>query len=125
MEAHQIRLKNLLTLQNDFISARRKESRNDLLVVPDEEFAVVMEMGKATFSLYKTGARPMGERIANQICNHLGKPKGWMDIEYSAPAPSNEERELQRFLKLAKRAFKRADESQRKKMAEFLHEQLR
>ena len=68
----------------------------------------------------------MGERVARQIESLLKLSNGWMDEDRSdALEQKDEVAELAKFIKLATRAFKRADKASRRSMTNTLLKSLK
>lgn len=122
---HIIRRTNLLSLYSAFLIESAQASPALATNATDKAFAEKLAIANTSFSSYKTGARVIGDRVARQIEPRLGLPTGWMDKEHSQQvAQTSEEVQLARFLKLATRAFKRADDGARKHLEEVLRNSL-
>ena len=61
-------------------------------------WAARIEVSGATWSMAKSGARPIGDKLARQIEQHCGRPAGWLDEEREPVGLSPGE---QQFLALA------------------------
>lgn len=124
MSIHVYRRANLVALYASFVDAQRQKDPSLSAFGLDTQFAASIELGKSSFSSYKSGARPIGDRISRQIEAHLGLPKAWLDIDntQSVEGKSHDDAQLAKFVKLATRAFKRADRSQRDQIEGLLRE---
>lgn len=124
MSEHFTRRTNLLSLYTQFVAEAQRADPAASIVGLDRAFALKLQIANTSFSSYKSGARPIGTRIANQIESILDLPKGWLSSDHADQGPSLNEAELNRFLKLATRAFKRADSSERNRLSDLLRESL-
>jgi len=113
MSEHTNRRHNLLTLYTAFVSDAQKADPAASLAGLDKAFAARIQIANSSFSSYKSGARPMGGRIARQIESLLSLERGWMDLAHTDNPQPEQDAELHRFLKLATRAFRRATPAQR------------
>ena len=73
----------------------------------------------ATWSMAKSGARPIGDKLARQIEHHCGKPAGWMD---EAREPAGLTQAEQQFLALALKTYRGTNSDGRKKLRQWLKE---
>lgn len=120
MSEHTIRRNNLLALYAKFVVQSQADDPGASVHGLDGDFALRIGLSKSSLSSHKTGARPIGPKIARQIEAKMATPSGWMDIDHSKHQPSDDEVELARFLKLAARFYKRSSVELRNKMAELL-----
>lgn len=122
---HIVRRTNLLSLYSAFLIESAQAAPALSTNATDKAFAEKLAIANTSFSSYKTGARVVGDRVARQIEPRLGLPTGWMDKEHTLQVEhTSEEVLLARFLKLATRAFKRADEGARKRLEAVLRDSL-
>jgi hypothetical protein len=73
----------------------------------------------ATWSMAKSGARPIGDKLARQIERHCGKAAGWMDEEREPAGLTQAE---QQFLALALKTYRGTNSGGRKKLKQWLKE---
>ena len=119
MEVNQIRRANLLALFKAFVEAHLTEDASKSIAGLDRAFAAAIEVHNTAFSGLKSGARQLGPTMARQIEAKLHKPKGWMDIDHGN-SPVSEEAEEQAFLKLCRRAYRKAEQDQRNQLLEVM-----
>jgi hypothetical protein len=67
----------------------------------------------------KSGARPIGDKLARQIEHHCGKAAGWMDEEREPAGLTQAE---QQFLALALKTYRGTNSDGRKKLKQWLKE---
>ncbi|MFG6414336.1 hypothetical protein ACG02S_10565 [Roseateles sp. DC23W] len=80
-------------------------------------WAARIEVSGATWSMAKSGARPIGDKLARQIEQHCGKPAGWLDDERAPTGLSPGE---QQFLALALKAYRGTNSDGRKRLKQLL-----
>lgn len=80
-------------------------------------WAAKIEVSGATWSMAKSGARPIGDKLARQIEQHCGKEAGWLDDEREPTGLSPAE---QQFLALALKAFRDTNSDGRKRLRQWL-----
>lgn len=124
MSQHAIRRSNLINLYSNFVIQSQKDDPSASPFGLDKEFASRIQIANSSFSTYKSGARPIGDRIAKQIEVLMKLQPGWMDAEHEAIEPSQDEVAMNRFLKLATRAYKRANPLQRERLEAILKRSL-
>lgn len=73
----------------------------------------------ATWSMAKSGARPIGDKLARQIEHHCGKSAGWIDEEREPAGLTPAE---QQFLALALKTYRGTNSDGRKKLRQWLKE---
>ncbi|MFT7775729.1 hypothetical protein [Roseateles sp.] len=71
----------------------------------------------ATWSMAKSGARPLGDRLARQIEHLCGKETGWLD---EAREPAGLTVAEQQFLALALKTYRGTNSDGRKKLRQWL-----
>lgn len=74
-------------------------------------------MSSATWSMAKSGARPIGDKLARQIEQHCGKAAGWLDEEREPTGLSPAE---QQFLALALKAYRGTNSDGRKRLKQMV-----
>ncbi len=119
MSEHVTRRQNLASLFSTFVAQAQTANPTASLSGLDKAFAARIQIANSSFSSYRTGNRPMGARIARQMEAVMGLESGWMDIEHGADA-SDDDVELNRFVKLATRAYKRASPMHRQMLSDML-----
>lgn len=85
----------------------------------DSAFARKLDVGAATWSLAKSGARNIGDKLARQIEAKCGKPAGWLDEEREPQGLTQAE---QQFLASALKAWRATDSAGRKQLKAMLTE---
>ena len=73
----------------------------------------------ATWSMAKSGARPIGDKLARQIEHHCDKDAGWLDEEREPTGLTPAE---QQFLAQALKAFRGTNSDGRKKLRQLLRD---
>lgn len=78
-DIHTIRRNNLLNAYQAFAEAQV------LSGVPpkglDQKFAQLLQISPTSLSSHKSGARPIGDKVAAQFEVALGHPPGWLSVE--------------------------------------------
>lgn len=120
MSEHVDRRHNLLALYSQFITECHANDPSASLAGLDKAFAAKIQIAGSSLSSYKSGARPIGPRIARQIESLLSLDPFWMDQPRAVEQPSQDGVELSRFLKLAERAFLRSSPTQREMLRDVL-----
>lgn len=80
-------------------------------------WATCLEVSGATWSMAKSGARPIGDKLARQIEQHCGKEAGWLDAERAPTGLSPGE---QQFLGLALKTYRGTNSDGRKRLKQLL-----
>lgn len=119
-EPHVVRRANLLSLYTAHVAHAQAHNPAASLAGIDKEFAARIQIANSSFSSYKSGARPIGTRIARQVESLLELEPGWLDVPHGGPNLASEDKALRQFLKLAERAYKRANETQRGMLSDVL-----
>lgn len=83
----------------------------------ESAWATALEVSGATWSMAKSGARPIGDKLARQIEQHCGKPAGWLDEEREPVGLSAGE---QQFLALALKTYRETNSEGRKRLRQML-----
>jgi hypothetical protein len=73
----------------------------------------------ATWSMAKSGARPLGDKLARQLEHHCGKPAGWLDEEREPAGLTPAE---QQFLALALKTYRATNSDGRKRLRQLLRD---
>ena len=73
----------------------------------------------ATWSMAKSGARPIGDKLARQIEHHCDRPAGWLDEERAAVGLTPAE---QQFLALALKTYRATNSDGRKQLRQLMRE---
>ena len=71
----------------------------------------------ATWSMAKSGARPLGDQLARQIEHHCDKPAGWIDEEREPTGLTAAE---QQFLALALKTYRGTNSDGRKQLRQLM-----
>lgn len=80
-------------------------------------FAAHLEVSGAMWSMVKSGARPVGDKLARQIERRCQVPAGWLDEEREPQGLSQAE---QQFLALALKVYRQATSSGKKQLRALL-----
>lgn len=83
----------------------------------ESSWAARIEVSGATWSMAKSGARPIGDRLARQIERHCGKEASWLDEERAPTGLSPGE---QQFLALALKVYRATNSDGRKQLKQLL-----
>jgi hypothetical protein len=83
----------------------------------ESTWACRIEVSGATWSMAKSGARPIGDKLARQIEQHCGKAPGWLDEEREPTGLSPAE---QQFLALALKTYRETNSEGRKRLKQLL-----
>ncbi|MFM2119754.1 MAG: hypothetical protein RL722_1222 [Pseudomonadota bacterium] len=87
----------------------------------EQAFAAQLEISPSMWSQIKS-ARPIGDKLARQIEQHVGKPAGWLDEEHEAdPGLSVAE---QQYLALALQVWRQSNSLSRKELKAWLKQRL-
>lgn len=79
----------------------------------ESTWASKIQVSGATWSMAKSGARPIGDKLARQIEQHCGKEPGWLDEEREPAGLSPGE---QQFLALALKTYRETNSDGRKRL---------
>ena len=82
-------------------------------------WAAKIGVSGATWSMAKSGARPLGDKLARQIEHHCRKDAGWLDQEREPAGLSPGE---QQFLALALKTYRSTNSDGRKRLKLALRE---
>ncbi len=82
-------------------------------------WAAKIGVSGATWSMAKSGARPLGDKLARQIEHHCGKDAGWIDLEREPEGLSPGE---QQFLALALKTYRSTNSDGRKRLKQTMKE---
>lgn len=88
----------------------------------DAAFAKHLDMSPATWSMAKSGRRPIGDKLARQIEHRCGKTALWLDEEREPQGVSHAE---QQFLSMALKAWRSTNAEGRKRLKLLMREQDR
>lgn len=125
MSFNIIRRTNLLKLYADFVSVSQQADPAASIVGLDRAFSAKIQIANTSFSSMKSGSRPVGPKLARQIESACQKEAGWLDEPHDAIEQADEPDNLQAFIKLATRAYKRAGAQDRLRLIELLRASLR
>jgi hypothetical protein len=112
-----IRRLNALALFQSF--AEERITAGDPPKGLEATWAARIGVSGATWSMAKSGARPIGDKLARQIEHHCAKPAGWIDEEREPTGLTPAE---QQFLAQALKAFRGTNSDGRKKLRQWLKE---
>ena len=85
----------------------------------EASFAARLGLGPSTWNMAKTGARPIGDRLARQIESGAGVPAGWLD---EVREPEGLQPAEERFLAMALKAWRGTDADGRKRLRALARE---
>lgn len=105
MDLAQIRRANLLKLYANFVAERQAADPAAKVSGLDKAFAEMLQVHNTYFSGMKSGSRQIGDKLARQVEVATGTRKGWLDLEHDPV----DDKDLQRFLDLARKAYLAAD----------------
>lgn len=80
-------------------------------------FAELLGISSATWSMAKSGKRPIGDKLARQIEHCAGKPAGWLDEEREVEGLTQAE---QQFLAAALKAYRETNAEGRRHLRQML-----
>lgn len=126
MDIHLIRRQNLLKLYAEFVAQSQREDPSISASGLDRAFALKLQTANTSLSSMKKGSRQIGSKLAQQFAVACQRPVNWLDEDHSEegePA-TDEESDLQRFVKLATRAYKRCDTQGRQDLVQTLRKCL-
>lgn len=83
----------------------------------ESAWAEKIEVSGATWSMAKSGARPIGDKLARQIEQHCGKATRWLD---EAREPAGLTPGEQQFLSLALKVYRETNSDGRKRLKQLL-----
>lgn len=120
MSVHVIRRRNLIALYTEFANKSLVSAASPNLIGVDKAFAQSIQIANSSWSLYKSGARPIGPRIARQVESILGRERGWLDQPQEEPDASSDDAGLTAFLTVATNFYNTASPRQREMVAEIM-----
>ncbi|MCE4557444.1 hypothetical protein [Pelomonas cellulosilytica] len=110
-----IRRLNALALFQSF--AEERITAGDPPKGLEAAWAARIGVSGATWSMAKSGSRPIGDKLARQIEHHSGKEAGWLDEEREPAGLTPAE---QQFLALALKAYRGTNSDGRKQLRQWL-----
>lgn len=114
MEISVARRANILRLFSEFVASEQAQNPGCSLSGMDRAFSLKIQVHNTYFSGMKSGARPIGDKLARQIEANTGKQKGWLDAPAeSAPAKS---KTLQRLIDRVESAYLASDARGRRRL---------
>jgi hypothetical protein len=112
---HVTRRLNVLSLFQQFMEERI--AAGDSPKGLESAFAQRLDMSNATWSMARSGSRPIGDKLARQIESRCGRPAGWLDVEREPQGLTPAE---QQFLALALQTWRATDSRGRKALRHTL-----
>ncbi|ABM97066.1 hypothetical protein Mpe_B0291 (plasmid) [Methylibium petroleiphilum PM1] len=114
-DPHTIRRQNALSLFQQFAEERiaAGEQPKGLEIA----FAEKLGISGATWSMAKSGSRPIGDKLARQFEHRCALPAGWMDEERAPQGLSQAE---QQFLASALEAYRGTNSDGRKQLRQLI-----
>lgn len=113
------RRRNALALFQEFVGSAIGEGASPKGL--EQSFAARVQISPSMWSQVKA-SRPIGDKLARQIEHHCDKPALWLDGEHGAPVASNAAEE--RFVELARRAWRAQKSNGRREMSRWLEQKL-
>jgi hypothetical protein len=110
-----IRRNNVLSLFQQFMEERI--AAGDSPKGLESAFAQKLDLGNATWSMARSGSRPIGDKLARQIESRCGLAAGWLDEEREPQGLTPAE---QQFLALALKTWRATDSRGRKALRHAL-----
>ncbi len=110
-----IRRNNVLLLFKEF--AEDLLAGGQTIRAIDSAFADHLQVSLPTFSMMRSGSRPIGNRLARQIETAVGKPAGWLDEWRNLETPTEAE---QVFLDEALAAYRRSTSEGRRQLRKLI-----
>ena len=110
-----IRRQNVLSLFQLF--AEERIAAGDQPKGLEGTFAEHLGISSATWSMAKSGKRPIGDKLARQIEHRCGKQPGWLDEEREAGGMTQAE---QQFLSLALKTYRETNSAGRRELRQLL-----
>jgi hypothetical protein len=83
----------------------------------EKSFAELLEIKSTTWSMAKSGARPIGDKLARQIEQRASLEPGWLDEEREPAGMSAGE---QQFLSMALKAYRGTNSAGRKELKQLV-----
>lgn len=110
------RRQNALALFQEYAAARiaAGEPAKGL----EQAFAAQLEISPSMWSQVKA-SRPISDKLARQVENHMKKPAGWLDEPHGAQQPDAAE---ERFVELARAAWRAANAQGKRELKQLLRE---
>lgn len=105
-----VRRQNVLAIYQDY--AKRALAHGLAAKGLEQAFAATLQISPSLWSQLKS-SRPIGDKLARQIERSSKKALGWLDQPHGPPIPSIAE---QRFLDLARHAWRAAKHDERKQL---------
>lgn len=110
-----IRRQNAITLFQVFAEERIAAGEQPKGL--EGSFAEQLGISSATWSMAKSGKRPIGDKLARQIEHCAAKPAGWLDEERAVEGLSQAE---QQFLAAALKAYRGTNSDGRRQLRQLL-----
>lgn len=114
-DQHTIRRNNALALFRRFAEERLSSGEQPKGL--ESAFAEKLGISVSTWSMAKSGARPIGDKLARQIEHRCDVMKGWLD-EVRAPEGTSPGEE--QFLELALQVYRNTNAAGRKRLRQLL-----
>lgn len=111
---------NLLILFQEFVAQAQQEDPGVKIAGLDRAFALKLQVQNTALSSMKSGARTIGPKLARQFEAAFGRPPGWMDEPHAPAVVAIDDKEVERFAKLATRVFRRSDAKRRAQLTDFI-----
>jgi hypothetical protein len=116
-DTHTVRRQGLLMAFQSF--AEKELGGGSMPKGMEQSFAQLLQIKPSAWSMIKTGARPVGDKLARQFEVALGKPSGWLDEVQAEQGVSPAEQHL---MALALAASRRTNADGRRRLRQLLKE---
>lgn len=110
------RRRNAVALYQEFL--RQRIAAGDAPKGLDQAFAAALQVSPSMWSQIKS-SRPIGDKLARQIEAACGMPAGWLD-EAHEEQPSTPDAAEERFVELARQAWRAANAKGKRELARML-----
>jgi transcriptional regulator with XRE-family HTH domain len=114
-DPHTIRRNNALVLFRLFVEERIASGEQPKGL--ESAFAERVGISVSTWSMAKSGARPIGDKLARQIEHRCDVPRGWLD---QARDPEGTSPGEEQFLELALQVYRNTNAAGRKRLRQLL-----
>lgn len=114
---HVLRRANLLLAFQTFAQTRLGSPDSPGAKGIEQAFAEHLQIRPSAWSMFKTGSRPVGDKLARQFEAVLGRPPGWLDEEHGEPGITPAEQHL---MALALAASRRTNAAGRRRLLQLL-----
>jgi hypothetical protein len=111
-----IRRHNALALFQEYATA--KIAAGEPAKGIEQAFAAELEVSPSMWSQIKS-SRPISDKLARQIENHMKRPSGWLDEPHGTAQPDPAE---ERFLELARAAWRSSKAQAKRELSRLMRD---